>query len=195
MLPWVQIHRVQRQACFYIESGVFMDYEYCHRWDTASRTPDDPISEEEAERRFRGEVAEPHHWFSVFASKHPGVEGVAPEYLLEVLPGASYINVKFLDPYCNERYGYGFTPLHDSLFMSHGTEHRYPGKPQHHGLDEAIYVAQYLYKLDGYAKEVVMDDSDPLTHVSEYRDVDVSKHWEPVPEFGAWESLGKFGRW
>ncbi|KZC93893.1 hypothetical protein AWH51_00550 [Clavibacter tessellarius] len=75
------------------------------------------------------------------------------------------------------------------------TEHRYPIEPQYYGPDEAVYVAQYLYKPDGYTKEVLMDDADPLTHVSEYRDVDVSKHWEPVPEFGAWASLGKFNRW
>jgi hypothetical protein len=172
-----------------------MDYKYCHRWDTESRTTIDPISEEEAKRRFRGEVAEPDHWFSGVASKHPGVEGAAPEYVLEVLPRASYVNVNFLDPSCDQRYSYGFTRMDDSLFMSHVTEHRYPGRPQHYGLDEALYVAQYLYKPDGYTKEVVMDDSDPTTHVSEYRDVDVSRHWEPVPEFGVWESLGQFKRW
>jgi hypothetical protein len=172
-----------------------MDYKYCHRWDTESRTTIDPISEEEAKRRFRGEVAEPDHWFSGVASKHPGVEGAAPEYVLQVLPRASYVNVNFLDPSCDQRYSYGFTRMDDSLFMSHVTEHRYPGRPQHYGLDEALYVAQYLYKPDGYTKEVVIDDSDPTTHVSEYRDVDVSRHWEPVPEFGVWESLGQFKRW
>jgi hypothetical protein len=29
---------------------------------------------------------------------------------------------------------------------------------------------------------------------ADYRDIDVSTHWEPVPEFGEWASITRFDR-
>jgi len=169
-------------------------YEYCREWDTASRTPLEPLSEMEARQRFEGQVPEPDHWFSVAALRDDSRPDSVPDFTLEVLPHAEFVNVAFLDEFASERFNYGLTRIDDRLFMSHVTEHRYPDDGRHHGLHEATFVEEFLFRPDGYVKRVVMDESDSMTHASEYRDVDVAQHWQEVPGFGDWEPLGVFSR-
>ncbi|KZC96525.1 MULTISPECIES: hypothetical protein [Clavibacter] len=171
-----------------------MKYIYCERWDGEFNEPINPLSEADARNRFDGLVPEPDHWFSVAALKDDARDRTVPEFLLEVIPHADFVNVSFLDELGRQRFRYGFTNLQGRLFMSNVTEHRYPADRSFHRINEANAVEEFVFKPEGYAKHVVMDDADPLTHVSEYREVKMDRHWERVPQFGDWEHLGKFDR-
>jgi hypothetical protein len=121
-------------------------------------------------------------------------ELAAPEFILEVLPHAEYVNVLFVDQHHTQRFAYGFKKLDGRMFMRHVMESRYPDADRFHPLNESIWSESMVIEPTGYVKETVYDYSVNETHLSEYRDADASPNWEDVPEFGDWERFGKFDR-
>ncbi|MDA3803985.1 hypothetical protein ACMT9U_06530 [Clavibacter sp. Sh2036] len=171
-----------------------MMYVYGTRWSGRKRGPLEALTESEARRRFDGLVAEPDHWFSVGVKRDEADELAAPEFILEILPHAKYVKVIFVDQHHTQRFAYGFTNMEGRMFMTDVTEHRYPDAERFRPLNEAVWYESMLIKPTGYVKETVYDYSVNETHLSEYKDVDVTANWEDVPEFGDWERFGKFGR-
>jgi hypothetical protein len=169
-------------------------YTYCRSWSGKRKGPLDPLSAEEARRRFEGLVPEPNHWFSVAAQRVGGAVDDAPEFVLEILPHADFINVKFVDQYHTQRFLYGFKKLDSKLFMTNITEHNYPEEPRFFDLDESLTVEQIVIKPSGYVKQVLYDYKYGKRNVSEYRGVDVAGNWQEIPEFGEWDELGEFER-
>jgi hypothetical protein len=154
----------------------------------------EPLFEEEALRRFTGLVPEPHHWFSVAAHRVGAAADDAPEFVLEILPHAEFVNVNFVDQYHTQKVSYGFKKMNGKLFMTNITEHNHPEGRRFFAMDESLSVEQIVIKPDGYVKQVLYDYQVGKTSLSEYRGVDVAGNWQELPEFGAWEELGEFER-
>ena len=59
---------------------------------------------------------------------------------------------------------------------------------------QASIIESLEYGQDGYLLRRVNDKS--LDHIkkTEYKDVPVDVNWEPVPEFGRWESIARYDR-
>jgi hypothetical protein len=172
-----------------------MKHVYGTRWSGRKRGPLKALTEAEARRRFDGLVAEPDHWFSVGVKRDGASELAAPEFILEILPHAEYVKVIFVDQHHTQRFSYGFRDLGGRMFMTNIKESRYPDGDRFHPLNESIWNESIVIDQTGYVKHVVYGYSVNETHLSEYRDVDVSENWEDVPVFGDWERFGEFDRW
>ncbi len=59
---------------------------------------------------------------------------------------------------------------------------------------DASVVETSTYTPEGLVHVTTDDTSKPTVSEEDYRNVDVSEHWEPIPEFGQWESLGRYKR-
>lgn len=80
----------------------------------------------------------------------------------------------------------------ERLFLEAITSYTYPDMTNHYARNECIQIVSMFYKTDGVVEVETNDKSRPKVSVVHYRDVDVSAHWEPIPAFGNWESLGRF---
>jgi hypothetical protein len=172
-----------------------MRYIYCHRWNDWLWQPRQPLREKQARARFNGEVPDPNDWFSVVAFGDGMPDSGVPDYVLEVLPHAAYINVFFYDMTHNLRFIYGFEKTEGRMFLSELTEYTYPDDGKRYTQGDCTIVESFIYRPDGYVRSRLDDNARPTIEVTEYRDVDVSAHWEDIPEFGNWEPFGRHYRW
>lgn len=171
-----------------------MDYAYCREWNDAQWAPIDPISADEARLRFDGGVTESLQWFSVVA-RRDGVHDDGPvEFVLEVLPHADYVKVKFFEVSHSLGLSFGFTKVEGRLFLDEIVQYTYDDGASYHLESEASVIDASSFVTDGLVHRTVDDTSKPTVLEEDYRGVDVSAHWEPIPEFGQWESLGRFRR-
>lgn len=60
--------------------------------------------------------------------------------------------------------------------------------------NECTVVESFQFETTGLVHRRLNDKSKEFVQESDIRDVDVSRHWEPVPEFGQWASLGRHDR-
>ncbi len=171
-----------------------MEFSYCREWNDAQWVAIDPMSAEEARLRFEGRVAEPFHWFSVVA-RRDGVQDDGPvEFILEVLPHADYIKAKFFEVSHSLGLTFGFTTIDARLFLDEITQYSYGDGAGYHLESDATVIDASSFAADGSVHRTLDDTSKPTVSEEDYRNVDVSVHWEPIPEFGQWESLGRYKR-
>lgn len=172
-----------------------MQFTYCRDWNDAQWAPIEPLTPAEAAARFRGDVAEPNQWFSVVA-RRAGVGDEGPvEFVLEVLPESAYVKVKFYELSHSLGLTFGFAKVDAArLFLDEIVEYTYPEDDAFHLESDATVIDASTYTADGHLQRTVDDTSKPTVVEEDYRDVDVSEHWEPIPEFGEWASLGRYKR-
>ncbi len=151
-----------------------------------------PVSEAEARVRFASD--DDDDWFSVAAFAEGVPDDGIPEYVMEILPHAEYMKVHFYDQSRNLRFIYGLRKHGDAMFLEKIVEYTYPDDGVQHRLDECSVVESLNYKPDGLVHQRKNDKSKPVVEEADYRGVDVSSHWEPVPEFGQWDRIARFDR-
>lgn len=163
--------------------GSGVEATYCETWSWRLRKPTDVMTAEQARSRHaRGES------YCVVIG-----DPSAPQAIIDVVPENSYIEVSFVDSAGRTHTAYGFSKVDSSkLFMTEVTVWSYPEGAR--SKSQASVVESLEYKPDGYLCRRVNDKS--LDHIqkTEYTDVPVDVNWEPVPEFGQWESIARENR-
>ena len=171
-----------------------LKFEYGRQWSSGRWRLTQPMDESQARLRFDGKVSAPHDWFSV-AAWRDGVPTDGPvEFVLEVKPRADFVGVHFYDLDRRLEVVFGFRKHGESLFRESIVEYTYPSDGSYFLQGDASMVETSRYGVDGTLNYIVNDVSRPTIREEDYRNVDVSEHWEPIPEFGQWESLGRYKR-
>lgn len=89
---------------------------------------------------------------------------------------------------------YDWQQERDRLFLRTVAYWQYPDDGAFHGMDEAALFEEVRFSLDGTSRTITDDKSKPVLDVVDRRDVDLAANWEPIPEFGDWEGLGRLDR-
>jgi hypothetical protein len=160
-----------------------MQVTYCELWSDQLRAPSEVMGAEQA--RARDAAGEPYCVVLGDAS--------APQAVIEVAWKNSYLGVSFIDEAGRTHTSYDFEKVDESrLFMTEVTVWTYPEGAQFKF--EASVIESVEFQPDGYASRTVDDKSSDQVKETEYANVPVDTNWEPVPEFGHWESVARYDR-
>lgn len=155
------------------------DVTYAERWWQRKRKATGPLTEEEARRRHEsGEL-----YVAVLGDPE------RPDAAVEVRLEAGFVGVRLLDDQGREylTYLFGRDPAaSDDLFLEQATWREFDG-------DEVVRGDTYHFKKDGTAVVERVDYATKEAETAELRP-DVSSNWEPVPEFGQYESIARRDR-
>ena len=160
-----------------------MRVTYCEQWNDRLRAPAGERSEEEARRLdAAGEL------YSVVLG-----DPSSPDAEVQVYWKNSVLTVSFMDKSARRHVKYVFRKMDEKrLFLTDVTTWTYPEGARF--IFEATRIEHILFQPDGYSHKRVDDKSSDNIEISEYRDVPVDANWEPVPEFGDWESVTRYQR-
>lgn len=162
-----------------------MKATYCERWNDKLRQPIAPLTTQEAHARdVEGKL------YTVSLG-----DGSIPETLIEVRWEVDYLGVWFLDDAGNRYLKYSFTKESGSqLFLDNITAWNYPTEVRKYSLNEAESIDEISYRPDGVIRVEATDNRTKMVEVTDKHSVDVSAHWEPVPQFGEWQSVARWDR-
>lgn len=160
-----------------------MQITYCEAWSDQLRSPTNVMGEPQArERDRRGEP------YCVVLGNT-----ASPEAILEVAWENAYLGVSFIDEEGRIHTKYIFRKMENGkLFLRDVTVWNYPEGAQFEF--EADHIESVEFRPDGYASRTVDDSASDQIEKTEYTDVPVETNWEPVPEFGHWESVARYDR-
>lgn len=160
-----------------------MQVTYCEVWSDQFRSPTDEMTEEAARARDKkGEL-----YCVVLGSP------TSPEAVLEVVWKNSYLGVEFIDDLGRTHTKYIFQKIESGkLFMTEVVIWTYPEGARFEF--EAEVIESVFFRPDGYVRRTVDDNTSDRKEITEYADVPLDANWEPVPEFGYWESVARYDR-
>jgi hypothetical protein len=156
---------------------------YCTQWSRHGKHPYHVISEVEARRRHKsGEL-----YTAVLA------DGIRPRCFLE-FSGAPSVCVEFLDEALRTYFHYSFQEKRPKeLFISMSRRPEFPNdfdEPDratvlYFETDGRLVIVRYVANADGIGSKIVSEEE---------QIVDVSRNWEPCPEFGQYQGLATLDR-
>lgn len=160
-----------------------MQITYCELWSSKRRKPTGAMSADQARQLDAGGKS-----YSVVLG-----DPEAPRSVIEVVPENNYFNVNFIDGEGRISAAYGFSKIDDSrLFLTKLTLWTYPEGAR--SKSQASRIESFEFRPDGYAAQTVNDKSSDQIETTEKIKVPVDTNWEPVPEFGSWESIARYDR-
>ena len=166
---------------------------YGRAWDDVRLHIGGVIGEEQARLRFLDGGKD--DWFSVGAYADGVPDGAAPEYTMEVTPQGGFISVSFYDQLCRVRFEFLFGKTDAGvMFLEEVYVFRYPDESTYYIRSGCVTNTNYRYRPDGSMHWYRDNAVKGVIEEADYRDIDVSTHWEPVPEFGEWASITRFDR-
>ncbi|MFL6073716.1 MAG: hypothetical protein ACJ73S_10010 [Mycobacteriales bacterium] len=158
-----------------------MQVTYCRRWNFLRNRPIDPLTEQQARERDRkGEL-------------YTAALGVPTDPAVIVEVERPSIRVKFLDRFQRVSNSFDFRRYDDKMFLHHITNWAYPDD-EFRRIDQSSVIKSVEYELPDLAHLRIRDKVANEVTGRSYREVDLSSHWEPVPEFGDWLSIARYDR-
>jgi hypothetical protein len=162
------------------------EVSYCRRWNFYEHAPIEPLTPAQAAKR----DAAGKFYTAVLCA--PGE--ARPHTVLEVCWSTDSASVWFCDEHGRQTLNYAFRRNPDDrLFLYNIGEWAYPDDAAE-SLAGAVRVESISFGEDGTVKRVVDDYEREERETVDISDVDVSPHWEPVPQFGSWTSLARWDR-
>lgn len=159
---------------------------YCRRWNFRRHTPIDSLAPQAVvEHDARREV------YSVILHDPSG--GKVPEAVIEIDWANDFAGVWFFDAFGRRSLNYVFRRNGDQLFLFNMIAYSYPDD-ERSTLSGANHTEEFTFQENGVARLVVMDDNAQEKATEDRSGIDVASHWEPVPRFGAWDSLARWNR-
>jgi hypothetical protein len=152
---------------------------YAARWSEPVGGPVDELDEDEAQRRHEaGEL-----YTAILG------DGMTPRAYVEVRLEKGFVGVHFLDDDGRNfaTYLFGKQADDDALFLERATWREYDED------GELVRGEAYFFKPDGTIHVESKDYVEREASRGDKRD-DVSGNWEPVPEFGRYESVTRLER-
>ncbi|WP_309067889.1 hypothetical protein [Microbacterium sp.] len=158
------------------------------------------LTADEAAQRYALDAVRRDAWFGVVLLE-PGEE--RPSAYLQVSPRGNGVTLHKLNPHgsIDASYTWGayyqpqddapYTGDEDRLFLDAITWYVYPEGERFFSRSESLGSVSMQFRPDGYAKEdrtTRRGFGEPSeVETREFRDVDVTANWLPIPEFGEWD--------
>lgn len=160
-----------------------MQVTYCELWSAHLRAPVGQMSEQTA--RKLDSQGKPYNVVIGDPS--------APDSEVQVRWKNAYLSVSFIDDAGRTHAKYDFRKTDEQrLFLSEVTVWTYPEGARLKS--EAARVEDILFKPNGYSRKRVNDSSSDNIEISEYTDISMDSNWEPIPQFGEWDSVIRYER-
>lgn len=159
-----------------------MNVHYCRRWNFSLDQPIDPYTPEQArERDEQGEL------YTVIIG-----DAQKPECVIE--RDGSLYGPYFFDSNRRRQTCFAFRAIDDKrLFLKEIWTWEYPHDKARR-LNESSRIDHLVYDQNGIVKHTITDKIKNEVVTRQIADVKLDINWEPVPEFGDWESLSRFNR-
>ncbi len=169
-------------------------YLYGRAWNHKRLVLGGLISEDEARQRYADGSED--DWFTVGAYADGVPDDGVPEFTLEVAPKGVFARTSFYDQIYRARHSFTFRQQEnaDALFLVEITDWTYADDDVYVPRNKCLVMTNYRYRPDGTMHWYRSHKVANRIEEADYRDIDVSTHWEPVPEFGQWESIARFNR-
>ncbi|MFG2328678.1 hypothetical protein ACGFMM_03555 [Streptomyces sp. NPDC048604] len=162
-----------------------MTWTYCEEWNELLESPMDPLTVEETRSR--------HDRGKLYTALLQPDEKQSPELRVEIRWETEYASVVFMDDHGRDELRYTFTVVDDKMFLKTIMLLEYGDTEERGGYANPERTERFSYTPDGICDRTVDADGD-VTEESRWG-VDVSRHWEPIPEFGTYASLIRRERW
>lgn len=156
-----------------------MIWTYCEQWNNLTETPMNSLTPEQAQTRHAsGEL------YTAVASPD---EHSAPTLRVEMRLETGYASVIFMDEHGRDSLDYTFTLINDSLFLETATSYDYGHSEERGGYADAGQTESYEFTPEGIIRRTVEVDGEESRESR--HGIDVASNWEPVPNFGAYDTL------
>ena len=157
-----------------------MSIFYCQHWSRHEKQPINILDDQKA-----CSLHNQNKFYTVIINNIS-----TPKCFLEINLNESYIGVNFLDAYQRDYLVYSFQSKNNKiLFLSRVIFRQYKNDA-----NNIISGEMLLYKTNGCVTRKVVDYLTNQTD-KEYRDnVDISLHWEAIPEFRNYLSISRINR-
>lgn len=158
------------------------------------------LSLEDASARYSLDAARREDWFGVVLIES---EQERPTAYLQMCPRANGVELHKLDQFGSVMVAYTWRAYYapsnaepydgdeTRVFLSAITSYVYPEQPRFFMRNASLGHRSMTFGADGYAKDerVTKQGFGEPSNVDlrEFRDVDVSANWFPIPEFGDWD--------
>jgi hypothetical protein len=173
---------------------------YGNLWNNDLKLMIDPVSEEDARTIYEagGEVMvaagrAPLSGVSADSDEEDPEDPEPAEWSLYAELDRGYVEVQFFSFFGTREATYGFDRQPDGLlFLTDVSEYEYERRTMDTGDDDWSTFTQYTFRPDGTSEEVAhvrTADGGEDVRRTERRGADLAEHWEPVPEFGRWDSI------
>jgi hypothetical protein len=168
------------------------------RWGLFS----DELTPDEAAARYALDPARREDWFGIVLLE-PGQD--RPRAYLQMAPRANGVELDKLDAHGSIEAAYTWGAYHepadkqpytgeeDRVFLGGMVWYAYPDEERFFRRSASLGTVTMEFRPDGYAKEdrVTRRGAGQPSEVEtrEFRDVDMSANWFPIPEFGDWDAF------
>ncbi|MWA12965.1 hypothetical protein [Streptomyces sp. BA2] len=156
-----------------------MIWIYCEDWNTLTEEPMEPLKPKEAQAR--------HSSGELYTAVAYPSEGSAPELRVHIRLETGYAAVVFMDGYGRTSLEYTFTVIDGSLFLETVTSYEYGNSVERGGYADSERMESYDFTPDGIVVQEI-EIGDEVSSESR-RNIDMTSNWEPIPQFGAYDSL------
>lgn len=158
------------------------DVTYSERFSDLAGKPTGPLSAEQArERHASGEP------YAVTLG-----DPTSPDAVIDVAWKNDHVGVWFFDEKVRRTVHFSFAVRGTTLFLAEVTNWKYPEGAVLR--NQANRIERVFYTAEGIVTHQVIDKEANEKTTDKLSDVDVSINWEPIPEFGDWESVARFDR-
>ncbi|WP_460998803.1 hypothetical protein [Streptomonospora sediminis] len=165
------------------KSGV----EYTWTWNFRRNRAGTPLTE--AEARSRHATGED---YIAIIGRSPGT---SHPVLVTISGNYGYASTLFLDEHGRPKMEYQFSQKNkDQMFLETVHIWSYADDNPKHTRKDANMIEKYTYREDGYARQEKINAIENFKDIKESTDVPVQNNWEPVPEFGSYESIARWER-
>ncbi|MER6385327.1 hypothetical protein [Streptomyces sp. NPDC001250] len=156
-----------------------MIWTYCEQWNNLTETPMNPLTSDQAQARHTsGQL-----YTAVASPDEHSVATLRVEMRLET----GYTSVIFMDEHGRDSLDYTFTLINGSLFLETATSYDYGDSQERGGYADAERVESYEFTTDGIIRRTVEVDGEESKESR--HGIDVTRNWESVPSFGAYDAL------
>ncbi|MER6424058.1 hypothetical protein [Streptomyces sp. NPDC001137] len=156
-----------------------MIWTYCEQWNTLTDTPMNSLTPEQAQAR--------HASGELYTAVACPDEHSTPALRVEMRLETGYASVIFMDEHGHDSLDYTFTLTSGSLFLETATAYDYGDSEERGGHADAEHTESYEFTTEGVIRRTVEVDGEESTESR--HGIDVTGNWEPVPSFGAYDTL------
>ena len=157
---------------------------YCERWNSTLHKPIGIM---------RADKAKIQHDAGSLYSIALG-DPTRPDAFIEIRWETNYLGVWFFDEKIRRSLKYTFERIDDkSLFLTEITSWEYPSSAQK-DLSGASIINTLCYSQDGTVRHQKKDKAAGEVLTEDHSGVDIHSNYEPVPQFGHWNSVARWNR-
>ncbi|MEU3741909.1 hypothetical protein AB0E78_33225 [Streptomyces sp. NPDC032198] len=154
-------------------------WTYCEEWNNLAEEPMDPLPPEQARVR--------HASGDLYTAVLIATGAPSPELRVEIRLETGFTAVTFMDNLGRDELHYSFTVMTGALFLETVRIYDYGDSEERGGYADAWRMESYDFTPDGVAvQEVEVGDE---VSSENRRGIDMTSNWEPLPQFGAYDSL------